>query len=121
MRRLVRQALEAAQVTSRERSARVRELPCVACSKRGHPQPSRSEEHHLNLGGKAGQKRRGPEFTIPLCGWHHRGNQNSKMSSWTMTAIYGPSLAAQSKMFRAIYGSDDELLEITNRMIGSRS
>lgn len=38
-----------------------------------------------------------------------------------MTAIYGPSLAAQSKMFRAIYGSDDELLEITNRMIGSRS
>lgn len=101
------------------RNLRVRSMPCVACQLLGvHEQPSPTEAHHLNLGGKAGQKRRGDEFSIPLCGWHHRGVSHHNLPTSRMAAIYGPSLARQSVAFRARFGSDDRLLELTNRRIG---
>lgn len=50
-----------------ERSALVRQLPCVACSIYATGQHSRTEVHHLNLDGHAGQVRRGDDFSIPLC------------------------------------------------------
>lgn len=71
------------------------------------------EIHHLNGGGHHGQKRRGDDFTIPLCVWHHRGQGVAK----TMTAAHGPSWAKGSKPFRAVYGTDDELLALVNSLI----
>lgn len=71
------------------------------------------ELHHLNGGGHHGQKRRGDDFTIPLCVWHHRGQGVTK----AMTAAHGPSWAKGSKPFRAMYGTDDELLALVNSLI----
>ncbi len=72
------------------------------------------EIHHLNGGGHHGQKRRGDEFTIPLCTWHHRGlGPAAKLRD-----AYGPSWAKGSRPFRATYGTDNELLELANRLAG---
>lgn len=96
------------------RSPLILAMPCIACEKEKMAQPSRTEEHHLNTGGRAGQKRRGDDYSIPLCGWHHRGAISpGRTASW-MAYFFGPSLARSSKRFRDRYGTDDELLEIVN-------
>ena len=99
-----------------KRSELVRALPCIACAISVCPQPNATEEHHLNLAGKAGQKRRGDEYSIPLCGWHHRGE--SPHFTTLARLHYGPSLALHSKEFRKVYGCDDELLTKTNALLG---
>lgn len=100
------------------RSLRVKRLPCVACQLWGvYQQPFATEAHHLNLDGKAGQKRRGDEFQIPLCRYHHQGHLLTNVDSRAMAALYGPSLARQSKKFREAFGSDDSLLARTNDML----
>jgi hypothetical protein len=100
------------------RFTHLRQLGCVACCFRydaGLPIPrSPPEVHHLNLGGLAGQKRRGDEFTICLCSYHHRSAQQDGYTASEMYRYYGPSLAGQSKEFRRTYGSDNELLRLTN-------
>jgi hypothetical protein len=109
-------------VTPAEKQARfdaLRGLGCLCCRmNRYHPDflacLAPIEIHHLNGGGHHGQKRRGDEFTIPLCSWHHRG-VGGPAKAWT--ALYGPSWAKGSKPFRAVYGSDDELLALANRLI----
>ena len=42
-----------------KRSERIRAMECIACEIEGCKQFTRTKEHHLNLGGMAGQKRRG--------------------------------------------------------------
>jgi hypothetical protein len=102
------------------RNLRVKQLPCIACELLGvHNQPNETETHHLNLGGNAGQKRRGDDYSIPLCKWHHRGISLRHVDARVMAALYGPSLAKQSKAFRARLGSDDELLALTNERLES--
>lgn len=100
-----------------ERSELIRRLPCVACVIDDQDQPSRTEEHHLNLGGKAGQKRLGDQYSIPLCGWHHRAEPIGTMTKTQCSLRWGPSLADQSREFRDLYGSDKELLTKTDELI----
>lgn len=76
-----------------------------------------AEIHHLNLGGRAGQKRRGDEFTIPLCAWHHRGSVEAGHTATSMREERGPSLARHSKAFREKYGPDDEILALVDDFI----
>lgn len=80
------------------------------------------EIHHLNAGGHAGQKRRGDEFTVPLCSWHHRGVilPARGMTRLTMIQRFGPSLAGGSKPFRRIYGDDEFLLRRANELLARR-
>lgn len=101
------------------RTPLIHALPCVACVMQNCIQPNRSEEHHLNLDGHAGQKRRGDEYSIPLCGWHHRGEAPIHVTKSGAGLIYGPSLALTSRLFRQRYGSDDALLARTNAQIYS--
>lgn len=98
------------------RFRRLKEMGCMACFEQGLPGVP-GEIHHLNLGGKAGQKRRGDEFTVPLCAWHHRGEPLRFETKTTMAMHYGPSLACSSKRFREEFGSDDELLAKVNERI----
>lgn len=75
------------------------------------------EIHHLNLGGHAGSARRGDEFTIGLCRWHHQGQP---LQGWTLDEcrrVLGPSLKLHSRRFRETFGSDDELLARQNQLI----
>ena len=99
------------------RSERIRSLPCIACNVWIVLQQQPTEEHHLNLGGKAGQKRRGKEYSIPLCIWHHRGEPPMYMTAMKARLTFGPSLARNSKEFRGMFGTDDELLASTNKKL----
>lgn len=103
------------------RYTRLREMLCIACTLEGMPQPMFPEIHHLNGGGHAGQKRRGDEFTIPLCPWHHQGRPPDPMTTIAGAYIeYGPSLKHHSRQFREKYGSDDYLLTCVNIEIEHR-
>lgn len=101
------------------RFRRLKEMGCIACWKEGRVNVY-PEIHHLNLGGRAGQKRRGDEYTIPLCRWHHQGHVVFHIGMLTTderAELWGPSLKLHSKAFRKRYGKDDELLAKVNDLI----
>lgn len=103
----------------KRRHMRIVEMGCIACHKFGHV--VFPEEHHLNDFGHAGQERRGPQCTIGLCRWHHRGVPVlplDRPNVFVSRLILGPSLFHESVQFRKIFGSDDDLLAETNRVIG---
>jgi hypothetical protein len=91
--------------------ARVAALGCVACSAWGHSTPA--EVHHL----LSGNKRRGHLATVPLCAWHHRGVIPTGSARRLMEGLLGPSMALQSKRFRELFGSDEDLLAEVNRRL----
>jgi hypothetical protein len=94
----------------------VKMIKCVACW--GQPLVcGKTEVHHLNKFGRAGQKRRGHLYTIPLGEWHHQGIPLPGHTTCEMRMIYGPSLKLESKAFRATYGSDDFLLAKVNEKL----
>lgn len=95
------------------RFRRLKEMGCLACWKDGRMNVY-PEIHHLNFDGKAGQKRRGDEFTIPLCQWHHQG------TPMPGTGVDGPTLKYHSRAFRKRYGTDAQLLAKTNDLIRQR-
>lgn len=97
-----------------ERSSLIHALPCIACVMECQAQPNRTEEHHQNLDGKAGQVRLGDECSIPLCGWHHRADAPIGYTKQRAMLAFGPSLATHSRLFRALYGKDEVLLAKTN-------
>ena len=105
----------------KERLGRLHELPCLCCQMRGVDQPNCTTAHHLLSGGR----RRGHRYTVNLCEWHHyarpvvitRSSVEGHTDEW-MTEKYGPSLLLGSKAFHAQFGTDDELLEYTNSLIG---
>lgn len=85
---------------------------CVACRKyRGLVAPA--EIHHLTCGGRHGQKRRGHQFSIGLCPWHHRGVGVAV----ELEARLGPSYARTPRLFRETFGQDDELLAFQNELL----
>jgi hypothetical protein len=71
------------------------------------------EAHHLLSGGR----RRGHDFTLGLCRWHHQGVPPRPMHEREAIAMYGPSVATGSKPFHVMYGSDDELLEFQDALL----
>jgi hypothetical protein len=86
-------------------------IGCIACRERGVL--SQADVHHLLSGGK----RRGDDHTIPLCPWHHRGMPPAEVTEKEATRYYGPSMAKQPKLFRAIFGGDEELLAKVEALI----
>lgn len=101
------------------RMDRIREIGCIACRKRGGS--TQCEIHHQNLGGKAGQKCLGHDFTIGLCAWHHDGRQTLAIPTRAAhRAALGPCLKYDSREFRAEFGTDSELLAYQNELIAER-
>lgn len=84
--------------------------------------PSYVTKNHCNIGGRAGAPNLGERFTYFPCAWHHLGNSveigGRFLTQSEMARRYGPSLAKGSKTFRATYGSDDELIALTDEQIG---
>ena len=116
----------AAQATAvqRDRIVMVKELGCICCQmNRADGRPTAffgmAEAHHLLSGGR----RRGHEFTIGLCQWHHRGVppfESARASD--MVRTFGPSVATGSRAFHERYGTDDELLEYQEQLLaGARA
>lgn len=101
----------------KRRCQRIYQIGCLACRRRGWE--SMCQVHHLNLGGHAGQVRRGDEFTIGLCPWHHVGEPINGMPANTCRWLVGPSLKLQPRAFRNEFGSDDDLLAEQNKLIAT--
>jgi hypothetical protein len=80
--------------------------------------PSYITKNHCNSGGQ----NRGERFTFIACAWHHLGSsveiRGVFLTQSEMARRYGPSLAKGSKPFRAVYGDDDSLIELTDQQIG---
>lgn len=108
-------------LTPRQKEARfsaLRQLGCIACKLEKAPiQCGPTEIHHLTIGGRAGQKRRGDLETIPLGRWHHQSIPKPGRNMTQMEELYGPSYRLTSRAFRASYGTDDELLAKVNALI----
>lgn len=93
----------------------IKEIGCIVCLSQGVTRAA--EIHHMTCGGLHGQKRRGHDFTIGLCPWHHRG-ENAFGSAALGDAAYGPSYAREPRKFRETFGSDDVLLALQDQLIG---
>lgn len=95
---------------------RVHALPCLPCEKENIAQPLRTEAHHLVDKGTR-KLSGGHDATIPMCGWHHRGDLIEYMSSREMHLVYGPSFARNKREFIACYGTERELLAETDERL----
>jgi hypothetical protein len=80
-------------------------IGCVACWMLGHPETPYDVHHQLD-----GGKRMGHFSTVPLCPAHHRGVDFSP-------ALHLASIARGQRTFREIFGSDGELLALTDRLL----
>jgi hypothetical protein len=78
---------------------------CVACWMLGHPDTPYDVHHQLS-----GGVRMGHFWTVPLCPAHHRGVDFSP-------SLHLASIARGQRTFREIFGSDEELLALTDRLI----
>ena len=87
----------------------IREIGCLAC-RQANRRWTAAEIHHLTVGGRHGQKRRGHDYTIGLCGWHHRSERPFHVTPGQMRHWYGPSYALEPRQFRETFGQDDALL-----------
>lgn len=94
----------------------IKEIGCIACYALGFGRMD-CHEHHLLVGGKHGQPRRGHDFTIGLCPWHHVGEPMGGLSHSACADRYGPSYAREPRRFRQEIGSDDYLLDLQNTLI----
>lgn len=88
----------------RRRFSAIVEIGCCVCQREGLG-ATPPEIHHL-LTGRAGFRRNGDDMTIGLCPYHHRHGGN------------GEAVHAGKRTFEATHGTELELLEWTNRMIG---
>ena len=98
-------SLPAPTVFEARRMNDFRLIGCVCCYMLGYPDTP-YDCHHLLSGGI----RRGHIATIPLCPAHHRGVGYSP-------SIHFASVARNPRTFRELFGSDDELLALTDRLI----
>ena len=90
------------------------QIGCIACRQDKRLQFG-VDIHHCLSGGF----RRGHQFTLPLCVWHHRAIPHEGRTREQMRFDYGPSVAYFSRDFHARYGSDDALLAAVNALIGA--
>lgn len=82
------------------------EVGCVACMQHGHF-VTPCDVHHLI----EGSRRRGHDYTVALCAWHHRGVDPLPGQELQQ------SLARSPAMFHDVYGDDEVLLENTNNRL----
>ena len=95
--------MKAATKSEKERMAAISRTPCIVCLIHFFVE-SPAEVHHLMDTGR----RRGHKFTIPLCVPHHREGLNT---------LHTVSVHPYKKEFNNRYGSDDFLLDETNKII----
>lgn len=100
---------KAATKAQKERFGKLQELGCICCLNESNGYRAPDIHHILDCG-----RRMGHDYTIPLCPYHHRGVITSPHEVYR-----GPSLADGKKPFESWYGSQVELLEQVNDLIGA--
>jgi hypothetical protein len=106
-----------------ERFTRILDFGCVCCYVDGtdvlkaygavQDTPHQPCEIHHML---RGNKRIGHDASIGLCAVHHRGV--SSLSRADRLIIYGPSWHLERRAFRERYGSDQDMIDMQNELIG---
>jgi hypothetical protein len=87
------------------------EVGCVCCRTEGHFRPA--EVNHLLNGYRIGHA-----ATVPECEWHHRGIFPAPFTSAKAAElVLGPSRARNKRAFHRRYGTDKELLSLTNVLV----
>ena len=94
----------------RDRLAAVSSLPCLPCLIDGYPSVPATVQHVVEA-----RKRLGDFFTYPSCPWHHQAGMNGNVEK--LTATYGPSLALDRREFATRYGSERQLVAITDALV----
>ena len=84
-------------------------IGCLCCRRRGYAGIP-CDAHHPNIGGHAGNKRRGDDVVVGICPWHHRGVPRGGFTKAGMRLLFGPSLALEPAKFREEFGDDDFLI-----------
>ena len=103
-----------------QRDFAIRDLGCTACSMYGVGYRVMCEKHHLNEGDQPGRKRRGEQFTVGLCQWHHVGKCHCTGAVTDCPSCrlkHGPSWRHHKREFLDTYGDGDQLLEVQNARI----
>jgi len=100
------------------RFAKLKALGCVACKLDGLTDDQTEPQIHHYL---SGNKRIGHHATVPLCYFHHNGLPYDGIPTAWLLANVGPSFHKHTREFRKRYGSDKELLETVNQLIGSNA
>lgn len=91
----------------------LKEMGCICCIKRGLG-PTPPEIHHDTDCGR----RRGHDYTLPLCPWHHRGKHDAGAAA--AEAVAGPSLARNKRAFIEEFGTEESLRkEVNERLRGA--
>ncbi len=103
-------------VGQQQRMDAIRDIGCVVAYSLGLGFVP-CEIHHLTVGGKHGQKRRGHDFTVGLNPWSHRGEAFGGISPARCEELFGPSYAKQPRRFRSEIGQDDYLLDLQNTLL----
>lgn len=98
------------------RYAALKELNCIVChlDGQGNVICGRHEIHHLTSGGR----RIGNDKTIPLGAYHHRGVILNGYTGKRMEIVFGPSFAKSKRAFETRFGTEEYLLEQTNKLLG---
>lgn len=98
-------------------------MPCICCQLLRIAQPSRTEAHHLVDKGTR-KHSGGHAATLPLCGWHHRGDvlgcgrYASPPTMANVEVAIGPSLQGNKKLFLVKFGTERELLAVIDKKLG---
>lgn len=106
-----------------EREERARRIGCICCylnALEGWAKaPSYDTKQHCNVGGLHGAPNRGERFTYIGCAWHHLGTPPPPLQSPRQAGLlYGPSFFHHKRAFRERYGSDDDLILLTDQLTG---
>jgi hypothetical protein len=103
-----------ATVADVERFDRLYALGCVVSRLIDLNRWEPADIHHL----VEGRKRLGHQATIPLSPWFHRGVPSRfDMRPSEATAALGPSLAINKRAFIERFGTERQLLDLTNELI----
>jgi hypothetical protein len=96
------------------RFASIKDIGCICCRLDGFDWTYCDVHHLLTTGLHGNGERRGDEFTVGLCKWHHVGRRDDSCH-WAI----GPSYASNARAFREKYGDDEVLLTIQNTLLAA--
>lgn len=88
-----------------------REVGCIPCRMQ-FGRYIEAECNHLLEGYRLGH-----DSTVPECQWHHQGIALIGIDSRAMRHCFGPSRKLHKKAFRKRYGTDAQLLALTNEYV----
>lgn len=98
-----------------QRFTRFQDIGCLCCAMEGYLDVPVDVHHLVDRGDRA--KSGGDAATLPICPWHHRGVPPSGFTEDTARGYAGPSLALQKKRWKERYGTEREVLELTNMLL----